>query len=230
MNDNTYRASAEAYYRITNNLHEFSTDSLTSSSEDLSNLILTGTSRSYGFICKLEKRLGDFTGSLTYNLSWTLEKFLAINNGNEFAPPFDRRHEIQFTSQYALSAQWIVSLLCVYASGQSYLTIPKTGSTDRGKVLGASEPNSVLSYNEFLDVNGSRLPGFQRLELSLAKRFAWMGVSGHFSLRLLNSYGLIDPFTWELHNSAVLRSAWSATFRDAGLFPLYPSIEVMIKL
>jgi hypothetical protein len=230
MNDNMYRVSAETYYRITNNLHEFRSDSLVSSSEDLSNLILTGTGRSYGFICKLEKRLGDFTGSLTYNLSWTLEKFLAINNGNEFAPPFDRRHEIQFTSQYALSAQWIVSLLCVYASGQSYLTIPKTGSTDRGKVFGASEPNTVLSYNEFLDVNGSRLPGFQRLELSLAKRFAWMGVSGHFSLRLLNSYGLIDPFTWELHNSAVLRSAWSATFHDTGLFPLYPSIEVMIKL
>lgn len=229
--ENAYRASTEIYYRITNNLHEFKTDTLLSTTNDISDLLLLGASRSYGAIFKIEKRLGDLTGSVTYNLSWNLQSFAEINNGVEFAPPFDRRHEIQFTSRYTLSEKWGLSLLCVYAPGQSYVVTPKATSTNpvNINVREKSEINA-LSYNDFLDVNGSRLPGFQRLEINASRRFDFGRLSGHFSIRFVNSYGLTDPFRWELDNSQPLRYKWKAIFRDTGIFPLYPSLEMTIKL
>ena len=56
--------------------------------------------------------------------------------------------------------------------------------------------NAFVPYNEFLDVNGGKLPGFQRLEFSIVRGFMAWELHCRFSFRLLNSYGLLDPFVW----------------------------------
>lgn len=227
MDDETYTASVESFYRITSNLHEFGFNTTSTVPEDLNSSILFGTGRTYGFTCSLQKRVGDLTGSITYNLSWSLEKFAEINAGKEFASPFDRRHELQLEAKYLFGKQWSLNGFCAIASGQSLPATPKLVQPANYRY--PLSVNAIVPYGDFLDVNGGRLPGFQRTELSLARRIVLWNVACQFSLRLLNSYGLVDPFVWNLRRSADIRSLWSVMLKKPSLVPRYPVLAFGVR-
>jgi hypothetical protein len=228
LEDDAYILSAETYYRITNNLHEFRDDTAALHSNDLEQLSLSGTGRTYGAIVSIRKRLGDLTGSINYNLSWSFESFAEINGGSDFVPPFNRRHELQVAATYAIGEQWTLGAFCVVASGQTLpsepVSVPTQVSGDRTNQTGVASEFS----NGFVDINGSRLPGFQRLEFNISRYFVLSSFHCEAAFRLLNSYGLIDPFQWNLsHRSTGLR--WNVAMKDVTLFPLYPSIDLVVR-
>ena len=230
LEDDAFILSAETYYRITNNLHEFEYDTSALHTNDLEQASLSGTGRTYGVMLSVRKRLGDFTGSIDYNLSWSYESFAEINGGSEFVPPFNRRHELQAAATYTVGEQWSIGAFCVVASGQTLSSEPASvpifangGKTDR---TGVDVANAISTG--FTDINGSRLPGFQRLELNISRQFVLSSFRCEGTFRLLNSYGLIDPFQWNLyHRSTGLR--WNAVLKEVTLFPLYPSIELLVR-
>jgi hypothetical protein len=234
MYNDLYVASIESYYRVTDNIHEFNLDTTTTALQDFNSTILLGTGKTYGFVCNIQKRVGDFTGSISYNLAWAFETFAKLNNGNEFSPPFDRRHEIQFTSCYRVSEHWTAGILCVFTSRQSssiaqsyirsYAVDPN--STKITTSTGTSVNDAL---NELIDVNGSRLPGFQRLEFTLTRQFVFFKLPSQFSLRLLNSYGLLDPYEWTLQQNSFPSLQWNAQLREINLFPLYPVIDFLVR-
>jgi hypothetical protein len=229
--DDTYYASAEMFYRVTNNYHEFALDT-TAATQDFDNAILYGTAKTYGFACVLQKRIGNFTGSVSYNLSWSFETFTEINGGNEFPPPFDRRHEIQFASRYVVDENWIFGVLCVFTLGQSSSVtslIVRSGNPAGTNFGTGVSSNARSEPMESIDINGSRLPGFQRLELNIVRQFFLRGLPCQLSFRLLNSYGLLDPFMWKLQKSNYNALKWNATLQETGLFPLYPAIELTMR-
>jgi len=231
--DDAYVVSAESYYRITNNLHEFGIDTISTVATDLSNMALFGKGRTFGLVCGLQKRTGDLTGSINYNLSWFLEEFAEINGGKEFSPPFDRRHELQIALKYTISENWMFGVLCFLTSGQSSLMALKVnqyrGYTGKDGIVPAWWSANDLSYNEFISINSNELPGFQRLELNSTNRFSLIGLQCQFSLRLLNSYGLVDPFVWNLQMTNIIRAKWNATMQKLNLFPLYPAMEFTVR-
>jgi len=229
--DDEYILSAETYYRITNDLHEFGLDSISAKVADLEQILLSGKGRMYGFTCSLRKRTGVLTGILTYNYSWSGETFAEINRGSEFNPPFDRRHELQGAVSYAASEDWVLSALCVVQSRKSSVIEPKLvknlpAGWD-GRVL--TENGTGLFQNGFVDINGSRLLGFQRLELDITHRFSLLNLSCQFSLRFMNSYGLVDPFVWKLKMNELNELLWNATLQNVSLFPLYPAVEIRVR-
>jgi hypothetical protein len=230
--DDAYSISAELYYRITNNLHGFGLDSIPAQTEDLEKIVLLGTGRMYGFTCSVRKRTGDVTGILTYNFSWSGETFAQIYGGNEFQPPFDRRHELQGAVSYAAGENWIMSALCVIISKHSSTITPNVIQSEdekrRGEPTLTSAYEKTMNTNGFVDINGSKLPGFQRFELDVTRRFSLLNVSCEFSLRFMNSYGLLDPFIWKLKNTKD-GLKWSAALREQNLFPLYPAVDIMVR-
>jgi hypothetical protein len=232
INDDEYIASAEMYYRATNNLHEFFIDSTQINITGLEDAGHLGSGRTYGLSCSFRKRTGILTGSVTYNLSWSFEKFEMINGGREFAPPFDRRHELQAALSLSLFENWRLGALCIVASGYSYKVIPKTSTPDN-RVLGETKTNAVMAgyllYDNSIDVNGSRLPGFQRLEFNIQKQFTFRALACQFSLRLMNEYGLVNPFVWKLYTINPSSMGWNAELRGQRLFPLYPVAEFSIR-
>jgi hypothetical protein len=229
--DDEYVLSAETYYRVTNNLHEFGLDSISGKITDLEQILLSGKGRMYGFTCSLRKRTGDLTGILTYDYSWSGESFTEINRGNEFNPPFDRRHELQGAVYYEAGGDWVLSALCVVQSRKSTVIEPKlvkSLSTDwDGSAIG--NMGNGRFQNGFVDINGSRLLGFQRLELDATRRFSLLNLSCQFSLRFMNSYGLVDPFYWKIYMNNSNELLWNATLRDVSLFPLYPAVEIVVR-
>ena len=83
--DNAYNLSAETYYRIINNFHEFALDTTSRIVKDLDDAIIFGSAKTYGILCILQKRTGNLTGAISYNLSWSFESFAQINGGRNFS-------------------------------------------------------------------------------------------------------------------------------------------------
>jgi hypothetical protein len=220
-NDDAYVVSAESFYRNTHNLHEFGLDTAASPLRDLSTSVLLGTGRSYGLEVMFRKRTGDLTGAVSYTLSWDRHMVPELNGGEPFAPPFDRRHELQITLSYTLGAHWVLGALCFVASDQSPSFEPMTVRARPENIAGS--PSVMLEYDR------SRLPGFQRLEFSVLHYVALWDLPCQFSLRFLNSYGLLDPFNWELVNSGDPRSKWKAKVEELKLFPMFPSLGFMVR-
>jgi hypothetical protein len=221
--DDTYTFSAESFYRVTYNLHEAGLDTA-AWSRDLSGAILFGTGRSYGLELTLRKRTGDLTGSMSYTLSWGKERFAEINAGEPFDPRFDRRHELQLSASYTPAEDWTFGVLCVVASNRTPSLESQIAESYRNDPAGAAS-----AAREFIDLNGGRLPGFQRLELSATKKFSISAFQCLVSLRLLNEYGLVDPFIWTFRGGADPRMMWSATLKEMELFPLFPTMGLIVR-
>jgi hypothetical protein len=219
--DDAYVVSAESFYRITHNLHEVVADTMPASLQDLQSDMIFGTGRSYGVEFSLRKRSGDLNGSVSYTLSWGSNAFAELNGGAPFRPRFDRRHELQIDSWYALNEAWAFGVLCVLASD-----LAPSLESGPAKFDAAATANRSIS---FIDLNGGRLPGFQRLELKTLHSFSAWGRPCQFTLRLVNGYGLLDPFIWELRGEPDVRMKWRTRLEEVKLFPLYPTVSLMVR-
>jgi len=223
--EDRYRLAVESYYRTTQNLHEFLFDTTATT---LSNALILGEGNVYGAEITLDKRTGDFTGSVRYSYSWASNRFAELNGGEPFRPRFDRRHEFYAKTSYLLSENWAAGVSCLLSSNQ-FPSFAPTGLRGKQDVRVTVGPANGAAYAEPYDLNGGRLPGFQRLELSILRRFSWMGMPFEASLRLLNGYGLIDPFDWELRQNSDTRLMWAVTFDAPPMFPLYPVVSLSTR-
>ena len=220
--------SLEGYYRSTNNYHGFVTSPEGGLSGDLNGAVILGTGTLYGGDVALRKRGGPVSGSLVYSLTWAFQTFPELNGGSPFIPRFDRRHEMRLEAAYAPFERLSFGALIVLASGLPQSVPQKvTGTRSVVPLLGGTGVASAAT--EIIDINGSRIPGFQRLELNAALTFSLWDVTALCTLRLLNGYGLIDPFQWELHHDHDTRSLWTISLEEPGLFPFYPSIGLAVR-
>lgn len=224
--EDEYRFAVESYYRITQKLHEFVNSTIT---RTLPDALLLGEGNTYGVDLTLDKRRGDFTGSVRYSLSLASNRFAELNGGEPFRPRFDRRHELYATVSYSLQENWILGVVCLLSSNEFPSSGPgalKASYMDTKMGLAA---RAEVQYAEPYDLNGGRLPGFQRLELRALHRFSSWGVPFEATLRLLNGYGLIDPFVWELQQNPEKRLQWRVTFDAPPLLPLYPVVSLSAR-
>jgi hypothetical protein len=233
--EHRYRLAVETYYRTTQKSHEFVFD--TAMAGSIMDALIIGEGHSYGAEVTLDRRFGAVSGSLRYSLSWASNRFDALNNGEPFRPRFDRRHEIAASMSYTVHEQWSVGATCVLSTnefpsfrsrGENALSPAYSGDDRGGGPIVADAERTP--YAEPYDLNGDRLPGFQRLELRLTHRFASWGMPMEATLRLLNGYGLIDPFLWELRSNPDPRRQWRVTFDAPPLVPVYPVASVSARL
>ncbi len=221
-------ASAGGFYRLVENLHEFAFDSIASGSTNLEDALLYGTGKSYGIELSVRKRVGELHGSINYILSWGDNRVPGLNGGKPYPPQFDRRHEVQISGSYSPDEDWDVSLLAVLAieSISEFPSFIPSVKSYTGPVPPVRASNTPVWL---FDVNGDKYPGFQRLELQVVRSFRLVQLPCTVSLRLMNAYGLLDPFEWQLQNSADVRFRWKASLQDLKLFPLFPSLGLTVR-
>ncbi len=224
-----YLLSAEAFYRMTHNLHEFMADTLLNPLTDLSEYIHFGEGKSYGIGLTLRKRLGNLTGSIGYTYAWEQNTFTELNGGEPFVPRFSHRHELQMDARIDAGGAWAVGALGVLALTQTWSPTSTATAAAPDRIFGGAAGAAAPGIDIF-DLSQNRFPGFQRLELSVVYRMMLWGASGELSLRLLNAYGLLDPFAWSLHMRQDLRLKWTAGVRELRLFPLYPAFGIAVKM
>jgi hypothetical protein len=225
ISDDLYLLTAESFYETTRNLHEVGLPSTTPADADLYDALLSGTGRSYGLELSVRKRSGDLTGSIGYTLAWADQMFAGINGGEYSASRFDRRHEMQVDIEYRPDETWLFGILGVLVSGEA-----RVSNRVSSAVAEPTIDNGVQAFSRFpLDLNGARLPGFQRLELKALCNFMLGGFPGQVAVRFVNGYGLLDPIVWELRQSSDPRFAWRASLREMKLFPLFPTIGLTFR-
>jgi hypothetical protein len=222
--NDAYTGNAECYYRITRDIHGFTSAAVPPAGLELTDAIIYGSERAYGLSVSLRKRFGAVTGAVRYSLSWLLDAFPEVNNGVAFAAPFDRRHEVEMWLTYAPGNDWAFGLVCVVASTPQ---VPVPAPLAAANLHEYDNGRTQAAFSSVIDATGAMTPGFQRLEFSIMKRLAFWNVPCQVTLRMLNAYGLIDPFVWQVSPGGAARP-WTIIQKELHLLPLYPTLSLHV--
>ncbi|HLF14931.1 MAG TPA: TonB-dependent receptor [Bacteroidota bacterium] len=208
---------ADAYYRLTGNVHDFRPGAGAVPDESIEDAVVLGDEKAWGVRWTLRKREGRLAGFLRYDLSWVRQQFDSLNGGVSFVPRFQRRHEAAASIEYGFGGGVTADVLAVVASDQS---------PSFNQII--NRQTSVGPLNVY-DFNGSRLAGFQRIELGVTGMFMFATTPVELSIRMRNAYGVLDLFDWRLLDTPDIRQKWVATVREGSLFPKYPTLSVRVK-
>jgi ferric enterobactin receptor len=196
LNDNKIESSIEFFYKKLQNVSDY---------KDGSNLtldfypeasILQGFGRAYGAEIFIKKNIGLLTGWLSYTYSQTQflvkGKFIeeTINNGNYFAPNYNKPHVINFIGSYQLAKSVSFSTNFTYSTGR-----PITYPGSKAYIGGL-----IVPY--YTDRNGANIPNYVRLDLALN-----IDANPYSTKRLKNSWNL------SLYNALNTRNAYSIFFK-----------------
>ena len=155
--DNTYEASAEVYYRTTQNQVEYIDGADLLLNEFLEGDLLSGDGRAYGLELYLKKNKGKFNGWVSYTLGRTELQVEGINEGAWYPTRFDQTHNFKLVGFYDFSERLSFSANFTYITGTP-VTFPTSGFEVQGILIPHNNNNSR---------NNVRLPDFHRLDLGL---------------------------------------------------------------
>ena len=217
FDDNTWRFTAEAYYKTMENLYEYRDDAEFTIGVPLESQFTSGSGRAYGLELFLQRQIGDLTGWIGYTLAWTERTFPELNGGKTFTPRYDRRHDVSIALQYRIGETWRLGATWQYATGAAY-TVPSaqylTGETSWG--------NTTDFYTER---NAFRIAPFHKMDVNLINEFTLFNLPWEFSINIYNVYNRRNPFalfTAQEYDQAT--GQWVRKFKQITLFPIIPTI------
>ena len=218
-----YYFSVETYYKKLYNLYEYKDDASFSLGLPLEEQFTKGDGDAYGIEFFLNRQIGKFSGWLGYTLSWTNRIFPELNYGKKFPPRYDRRHDISLVLNYKFNPKWEIGSSWVYGTGQAY-TMPT------GSFIFNDDPRNSGSWQEYYNYssrNGTRLPAFHKLDLSIMYNSTFFGLPSIWSFNLYNAYNRKNPFAWHIDNDYIYTSNKKVT--QITLFPIIPSIGYSVS-
>jgi len=226
-----YFFSVEAYYKSMWNLYEYKDTATFSLNVPLESSFTSGTGKAYGIEFFLNKQIGAFTGWLGYTLSWVIDQFPALNNGQPFYPRYDERHDIQAVITYRLGKTWEFGATWTYATGQAY-TMP-TGQY----ALDPSPGNSNQYYDlntDYTSRDGFRLPPFHKLDLNFTHSFSWFHLPWEVSINIYNAYNHMNVFSEYVEQNYSNYGPTGTTqppyqLHQITLFPIIPTFGLSCK-
>lgn len=185
IKDDTYSLEVETFYKTIQNRIDYIDGADLIANNAIEQVILNGEARAYGLEVLLRKNEGRFKGWLAYTLSKSEQRTpgrtpieTGINNGDWYATPWDKTHDITLTGSYEFNKKWSLNANFLYQTG-----IPATFPNGQYQFNGLTIPI-------FEARNSSRLTDFHRLDLSLnynpesnsEKRFKGEWVFGIYNL------------------------------------------------
>lgn len=206
----------DVYYKKLYNISEirpFQTASVT-----VNDVFFSGNGEAYGGELFFQKKSGKLTGWIGYALGWVWATFPDINNGKQFNPRYDRRHDFKVVANYELTDTWDVGATFLFQSGQ-----PFTGVTSRFRVglPGESNPGSFAIQG---DRYNFRLPPSHQLNLSASYRTSIFGLPAKLIIDIFNVYSRRDIFVRVFDTSKGVTEV-----RDVRLLPIIPSLSLEVK-
>lgn len=215
--NNRYELVVEAYYKTMQNQVDYRDGAdVFSNSNAIEAALLFGEGRAYGIEWQLKKKVGRFSGWLSYTLSKTERRINGINNNQWYNARQDRTHDISLVGTYQLNKKWTLSATWVYYTGDA-VTFPA------GKY---TIDDQVIFY--YTERNGYRMPDYHRLDLGATwvlkqkKRF-----SSELSFSLYNAYGRQNAFTIQFREGKDDPTKTEAV--QIALFSFIPSVSYNFK-
>jgi len=173
-----YLLDIEGYRKNLDNLMEYTRRFRRAPGSSTPFFMGTGIAEGIDFL--LQKKRGNLTGWAGYTLSKVEYDFPGLNNGNPFLADHDRTHEIKLVGTLS-KGSWNFAATWVYATGRAY-TSPE--SQYNLTMLDGAQ----FTYIHVSDKNANRLPSYQRLDLSVSRRFDFTAWYLDFGGSIFNAY------------------------------------------
>lgn len=178
-----------------------------------------GTGYARGMEVLIQRDFGDVTGWIGYTLGQTRRQFAEINQGLEFAPKYDRTHDVNVVLSRQWGA-WKLGAAFRYGTGQAFTPAaaryavrdPGTGEIkDLGQVI-AGERGSA------------RLLPYHRLDLSARKPITLFGLPGELVFEVFNVYNRRNEWFVQYETDGPVTEATVVQ-----MLPLIPSVGVNLE-
>lgn len=171
----------EAYYKRLDGLSEYS-ERISQTRRDVTyeELFYEGSGTAKGIEFLAQKKIGEYTGWISYTLSEVLYDFPAFSD-DLFPALHDQTHELKLVNSYQIK-RWNFGATWVYSTGKPY-TAPIGGYQ-----LTLLDGNS-LDYVHVGEKNAFRLPAYHRMDLSATYNFYLGNSKANVGLSLFNLYG-----------------------------------------
>ncbi len=216
--DNTYEVSVEGFYKWMDNQIDFKDNADLLLNNQLEKELRFGTAKSYGIEILARKNSGLLTGWISYTLSKATRKFPDINQGRSYNANYDHPNNISVVLTYKLTKRTDFTTSWVYYSGTpiSYPTMRFSHGNMNLPIYGAK--------------NGSRLPDYHRLDLSLTvknKRKPGQRWESEWNFAVYNAYNRGNAYSVYFETDKKDQSKID-TYKMV-MFPIIPSVTYNFK-
>lgn len=195
-----YVFDVEGFYKTLNSIAEFTERFQRNAFEPYTFMI--GDGRVKGIQTLLQKKIGSFTGWISYTLMKAEDRFPQLNDDQYFPAGNDQTHELKVIGSYSPGDDWNVSATFIFATGKPY-TAP---ISQYSLVLLDS---TTYNYTHVSSENAYRLPDYQRLDVSVSKKFRFESSSLNAGLSVFNLYNHtnISYYQYNLNTQPIVVTA-----------------------
>jgi hypothetical protein len=176
----------EGYYKEYSGLSEFSLRFRTGTDINFEDLFFTGSGVAKGVEFLIQKKAGNYTGWTSYTLGSVRNTFNDINNGNEFPALHDQLHEFKMVHTFEYE-NYRLGGTFIYGSGKPF-------SEPAGNYTVELLDGKKLNFIGVGDKNGSRIPSYKRIDVSVHYVFDIGKGKGDIGLSVFNLFGWTN--TW----------------------------------
>lgn len=189
----------EIYYKDMKNITQFKQNFYDANPASLPNQILSGRGWGYGIEAQLEKREGTTTGWVNYTWNKVFRSFRFKNFDKVFVPKFFKEHQVNIVINHNVSSNLKLNLAFTISSGQ-HITLPVSEYfilTDNSSDIGGGGFDSNSGYIHYGELNGFKLPLYNRLDLGIVHFFKMWGGNWELFASVYNLYNYPNPtFLW----------------------------------
>ena len=218
----------EVYYKWAKNVIDFKDGAQIFANNNLDGEFLFGRGWAYGNELYLEKKEGKTTGWIGYTLAWTKRNFppqlgtTGINNGQDFYPNYDRRHNLTAVVIHHLNSRIDLTASFVYTSGA-----PTTLPLGRFAIQDIYQ-GGIQAVPIYPDRNSYRLIPYHRLDLGMVYKLAPSRRGGErdFTFSIYNAYNRRNAYFiyFEQTKDKATDKVTGYRARQVSLFPVIPSV------
>ena len=211
----------ETYYKDYGGLYELNYDE--QQSVEIGDILRRGDGRAFGFDLLLRKRAGRQTGWIALNAGLTERTIDGLNlaasgQPQTFRSKFDRRITLHMIHSWHLGGRWTLNSRFTRASGQPYTQVFGSGEIELPSGLSRS-------FQEKGELNGVRLPDYQRLDTSLARQFVFSGWDMKAYLQIVNASNHKNIFNY-FWSDGTAHKRKPGKRKELSMLPLLPSIGI----
>jgi hypothetical protein len=215
--DKSLEFSMEVYYKSLKNVVDYGDKAgFSYNTYSWENMLETGTGKTYGVEWFVQKKKGRFTWLASYTLSRSTRQFANINEGRPYPFKYDRRHELKMAALWQPSARFEAGANWFFLTG-SAISLPSSYYYD---------PYSQQYIDVYTSRNGSRMPAYHRLDISMKFIKQKRKYLRTWVLSVYNVYNRANPFirykTYEYPGNKIV-------FKDTTVFPFLPSVSYQFK-
>ncbi|MBF9237855.1 TonB-dependent receptor [Hymenobacter sp. BT683] len=224
-----YLLTNEAYYKWGQNQVDFRDGAQLFVNPELDSEFIFGKSWSYGNEVYLEKKTGKTTGWIGYTLAWSWRNFQpqrgtnGVNNGEDFHPNYDRRHNLTVVALHQLNARINLTASFIYTSG-SLTTLPlgRFGLQDIPGSRTGIDPRPVPIYP---NRNSYQLIPYHRLDLGVVYKIG-SRLNQDLTLSIYNAYNRRNAYFvfFEAVRDETTDRTTGFQAKQVSLFPIIPSL------